>query len=69
MALDRADQRAEQAASSDEAGVEIAAVRTEVHAGQRDLLEAGGGDAPDLGDDLSTRARCAAARVVVGMMQ
>ena len=40
---------------SDDGGVEVAAVRAEVHAGQRDLLEAGRRDALDLAQHVVER--------------
>ena len=69
-ALRVADRRARAAARrATIGGVEIAAVRAEVHAGQRDLLEAGSGDALDFAQTRRRAARCAAAPRVVGMMQ
>ena len=51
---------------SDDARRQIAAVRSEVHAGQRDLLEAGRDDAIDLAQHARRSARCAARRASPG---
>ena len=46
------------ASTSDAARLEVAPVRAQVHAGQRDLLEAGGRDPLDLADDVGRPAGC-----------
>ena len=61
-------QRAQQS-TSDEDGVEIAAVRTEVHAGQRDLLEPGAAATRATSRTSASIGRLLPAPRVVGMMQ
>ena len=60
---------ARSSSTSDDGRRQIAAVRTEMHAGQRDLLEPGRGDALDFAQRRRRSARCAARPRVVGMMQ
>ena len=77
--LERADAKAERplrdatsaesSSSSDERGVEIAAVRAEVNAGQRDLLEAGGGDRAPTSRRTSASGTLLGCPRVDGMMQ
>ena len=63
---DAARRAARSSSTSDDGRRQVAAVRAEMHAGQRDLLEAGGGDALDLAQHVLESARCAARRASSG---